>query len=228
MMLSRSESPGHIKTSEIELLNSIKNLTKRNFNNRLYSKKETFMQNPIKALVFFSILFLFYSGSICQAKQLETIDNLKKSYVVESNMYNKYSKFAVQAAKDGYPIVAKLFQSAAFSELMHARNHAAAIEGLGSKTAKLELKDVTVKSTIENLKSSSRDEQQDEIKMYVQFMEQADKDGLRDAHTSFKFASDSEVQHRQLFAKAEKNMGPKDVDYYVDVNARSHRLFNPR
>jgi hypothetical protein len=43
--------------------------------------------------------------------------------------------------------------------------------------------------------------------------------GLRDAKDSFKFASDSEIQHKKLFTKGLTLLGPKDVDYFVDVKS---------
>ncbi len=153
------------------------------------------------------------------AKPLETVENLAKAHLVESNAYNKYNKFSDQADQDGYPVVAKLFRSVAFSELMHSRNHAAAIEGLGGSTKAFTLNPVKVASTKENLESAAKDEKKDETAMYAAFMAQAEKDGLRGAKDSFKFASDSELQHKQLFEKSFSFLGPKNVDYYVDVKS---------
>jgi rubrerythrin len=166
-----------------------------------------------------SILIYFSLGIIVQAKTLETVGNLGKAHSSELNAYNKYNKFAEKAEKDGYPMVTKLFRSVAFSELMQSRNHAAAIEGLGGKTQKIILNPVRIGTTQENLESSAKDERQDEVSMYAGFMAQAEKDGLRDAKTSFKYASDSELQHKTLFAKGLNPLGPKDVDYYVDVKS---------
>ncbi len=165
------------------------------------------------------ILAAILIAPILHAKPLETIANLEKAHLVEANLYNKYNKFADQAEKEGYPIVAKLFRSVAFSELMHSRNHAAAIEGLGGKTKAFSLNPVKVASTKENLESAAKDEKKDETAMYAAFGVQAEKDGLREAKDSFKFASDSELQHKQLFEKSFSFLGPKDVDYYVDVKS---------
>jgi rubrerythrin len=163
------------------------------------------------------LLACVVSGSISQAKPLETVGNLQKAYIVEANAFNKYGKYADQAENEGYPVVAKLFRTVAFSEIIHSRNHSAAIEGLGGKPNKFELTNVKVASTEENLESAAKDEHKDELAMYANYIEQAAQDGLRDAKNSFKFASDSEIQHRQLFAKGLKVLGPKNVDYYVDV-----------
>lgn len=154
-----------------------------------------------------------------QAKTLEIVGNLAKAHLLEVNAYNKDSKFAEQADKDGYPLITKLFRSVAFSELMHSRNHAAAIEGLGGKSQPFTMKPVKVGSTLENLESAAKDERQDDIAMYTAFMIQAEKDGLQDAKTSFKFASDSELQHKQLLEKSLAFLGPKNVDYYIDVKS---------
>jgi rubrerythrin len=154
-----------------------------------------------------------------QAKTLVTVENLEKARLIEVNAYNKYTKFAEQADKEGYPLVTKLFRSVAFSELMHSRNHGAAIEGLGGRLEPFALKAVTLGSTKENLENAAKEEQKDDIAMYAAFMLQADKDGLRDAKTSFKFASDSEQQHKQLLEKSLTLLGPKNVDYYIDVKS---------
>lgn len=167
----------------------------------------------------FSTLVYFSLGLTAQAKTLETVGNLDTAHAAELNAYNKYNKFAEKAEKEGYPIVTKLFRSVAFSELMHSRNHAAAIEGLGGKTQKITLKPVNVGTTQENLENSAKDERQEVISMYATFMAQAEKDGLRDAKTSFKYASDSELQHKQLLSKGLNPLGPKNVDYYVDVKS---------
>lgn len=160
-----------------------------------------------------------FCAATVQAKQLETIENLSKAYVVEANAFNKYGMYADQADKDGYPMVTRLFRAAALSEIIHSRNHAAAIEGLGGKIQKFQLKAVKLASTHENLESAAKDERQDELAMYANFISQANKNGLRDAKDSFKFASESEVQHKQLFAKGLTILGPKNVDYFVDVKS---------
>ena len=165
------------------------------------------------------ILVGIFSAAPVQAKPLETLANLSKAYVVEADAFNKYGKFAEQADKDGYPMVASLFRAAAISEIIHSRNHAAAIEGLGGKIQKLQLKAVKLASTHENLESASKDERHDELALYANFISQAEKDGLRDAKDSFKFASDCEIQHKQLFTKGLTLLGPKNVDYFVDVKS---------
>lgn len=159
------------------------------------------------------------TGSMIQAKTIASVENLSTAHLVELNAYHKYIKYAEQAEKESYPIVGKLFRSAAFSELMHSRNHAAAVESLGGKTQRVLLKDVKVESTQKNLESSAKDERQDQLKMYAKFMLQAEKDGLTEAKDSFQFASDSELQHKKLFEKGFTLLGPKDVDYYVDVKS---------
>jgi rubrerythrin len=178
------------------------------------------MKNRWVYLFYVGILLLGVAlGSITWAKTFATIENLDKAHLVEADAYNKYSKFAEQADKEGYPMVAKLFRSVAFSELMHMRNHAVALESLGGKPQKFKLTPVKAGSTKENLEVSSKDERKDEVMMYEAFMVQAEKDGLRDAKTSFKYAVDSARQHKQLFEKALNPLGPKNVDYYVDVRS---------
>ncbi len=158
-------------------------------------------------------------ATVVEAKPFETLENLSKAYVVEADAFNKYGLYAAQADKDGYPMVARLFRAAALSEIIHSRNHSAEIDSLGGKLMKFELKQVKVGTTHENLESAAKDERLDELAMYGKFIDQAGRDGLRDAKASFQFASNSEIQHKQLFAKGLSVLGPKNADYYVDVRS---------
>ena len=177
------------------------------------------MKNCFSFYRFSLLLVGICSSPITQADILKTVDNLDKAHLVEANAYNKYIRFAEQADKEGYSLVAKLFRSVAFSELMHSRNHAAAIEGLGGNTHSFTMDSVKIGSTKDNLESAAKDERKNELAMYSAFMVQAEKDGLREAKNSFKYAADSELQHKQLLEKSFSFLGPKNMDYYVDVKS---------
>jgi rubrerythrin len=167
-----------------------------------------------------TVLTIFASVAT-QAKTYDTIENLNKSFEIESNASNMYTKYAEKAEQEGFPAVAKLFRAAAFSELLHARNHLAVIEGLGGKAKVRALKPVAIGSTSENLTNAASEERASELKVYSGFIDQAQKDGLKNAQDSFKFAWDSEVQHNKLFASGLKSYedGKKNADFYVDIKS---------
>lgn len=176
------------------------------------------MSQVYRIINIFTVAACFlYVGASCEAAQLQTLESLQTAVATESNAYNRYNKFADRADQQGYPSVAKLFRSVAFSELMHMKNHTTAIEELGGKLNPIDLKQVTLYSTLENLKTSARDELKDELKMYIVFANQAFKDGLLRAQDSFKFAYNAEIQHKKLFESGLTLLGPKNVDYYVDI-----------
>ncbi|MEQ1877563.1 MAG: rubrerythrin family protein [Bdellovibrionia bacterium] len=167
------------------------------------------------------VVFAILGGSISQAKTYDTIENLNKAFEIETNASNMYSKYAEKAELEGYPAIAKLFRAASFSEILHARNHLAVIEGLGGKAKIIELKPVKPGTTIANLAGASSVERESELKVYSHFIEQADKDGLKNARESFKFAWDSELQHAKLFITRLKNSKDiqKNTDFYVDIKS---------
>ncbi len=57
----------------------------------------------------------------------KSLENLMAAFAGESQAYQKYSAFAVQADKEGFKQVAKLFRAAA-AEKVHAGNHLRAAE----------------------------------------------------------------------------------------------------
>jgi rubrerythrin len=166
-------------------------------------------------------VFAIFGGATSQAKTYDTIANLNQAFELEANASNMYSKFADKAEQEGYPATARLFRAASFSEILHARNHMAVIEGLGGKAKTPNMKPIVLGSTQENLAAATSSEREDELKIYSRFIQQAEKDGLKNAHESFKYASDSERQHAKLFAHGLKNYktGKTNSDFYVDIKS---------
>ncbi len=131
-----------------------------------------------------------------------TTDNLKEAFAGESMANRKYLAFAKKADEEGLKQVAKLFRAAAAAETVHAHNH---LGVLGE-----------IKSTGENLKWAIEGETFEFNEMYPAYIEEAKKEGNKDAAWSFNLANQVEQIHAGLYKKALDNLGSnEDVDYYV-------------
>lgn len=131
-----------------------------------------------------------------------TIDNLKEAFAGESMANRKYLAFAKKAEEEGLKQAAKLFRAAAAAETVHAHNH---LRLMGE-----------IKSTGENLQSAIEGETFEFNEMYPAYIEEAKKEGNRDAAWSFNMANQVEKIHAGLYQKALENLGSnEEVDYYV-------------
>ena len=133
---------------------------------------------------------------------MSSMDNLKNAFAGESQANRKYLAFAKKAEEEGFKQIAKLFRAAAEAETVHAHNHLRAISG--------------VHNTKENIQDAIGGETYEFTKMYPQMIEEAKKEGNKQALQSFEFANKVEKIHADLYQKALKDLGKNEsVDYYV-------------
>ncbi len=117
-----------------------------------------------------------------------TADNLKAAFAGESQASTTYLAFARKADQEGNPQVARLFRAASAAEVIHARNHLEAMEG--------------VKSTGENLQTAIAGENMEHVSMYPEFIEQAKKEEQSKAERTFDLARKVEIMHESLYKSA--------------------------
>ena len=133
---------------------------------------------------------------------MSSMDNLKNAFAGESQANRKYLAFAKKAEDEGFKQVAKLFRAAAEAETVHAHAHLRVMGG--------------VKSTKENIQEAVGGETFEFTKMYPQMIEEARKEGNKQAQQSFEFANKVEKIHAELYQKALNSLGKNEtVDYYV-------------
>lgn len=133
---------------------------------------------------------------------MSTLDNLKDAFAGESQANRKYLAFAKKADEEGFKQVAKLFRAAAEAETVHAHNHLRVMGG--------------IKSTKENIQEAVGGETHEFTRMYPQMIDEAKKEGNKQALQSFEIASKVEKIHADLYQKALQNLGKNEtVDYYV-------------
>jgi len=116
-----------------------------------------------------------------------TPENLKEAFAGESQAAQKYTVFAKQAERDGFPNIAKLFRLTAEAERIHAEGHLKALDGVGS--------------TAENLQTAIDGETYEFTEMYPPMLEQAEADGHK-AKRMFKYAVEAEQVHAKLYKMA--------------------------
>jgi len=116
-----------------------------------------------------------------------TPENLAESFAGESQAFQKYTNFAAQAEKDGFPNVAKLFRTAAQAEAIHAGGHLKALDGIGA--------------TAENIQAAIDGETHEYTEMYPPMLEQAKADDHK-AKRMFAFAVKAEAVHAEVYKQA--------------------------
>ncbi len=134
-----------------------------------------------------------------------TEENLQSAFAGESQANRRYLFFADRADKEGYPQAARLFRAAAEAETIHARNHFAAMDGVGS--------------TRDNLTAGAMGEHYEFTRMYPPFIEQAESENNKRARVSFGYANEVEQIHHKHFEEALKAFAAgqqlKDEPYFV-------------
>ena len=134
-----------------------------------------------------------------------TEENLQSAFAGESQANRRYLFFADKAEKEGYPQAARLFRAAAEAETVHARNHLAAMDGVGS--------------TRDNLMAGAIGEHYEFTRMYPPFIEQAETENNKRAQRTFEYANEVEQIHHKYFEEAikafETGQKLKDEPYFV-------------
>jgi rubrerythrin len=127
-----------------------------------------------------------------------TKENLGIAFAGESQANQKYRAFAKKALKDGFPNIAKLFETTAEAERIHAEGHLQALYKVGS--------------TLDNLKEAIGGETYEYEEMYPPMHEQAEAEGHK-AKRMFKWAVEAEEVHAKLYSAALKAVSEgKDLE----------------
>jgi rubrerythrin len=134
-----------------------------------------------------------------------TQGNLQSALAGESQAHVRYANFAERARKDGLANVARLFEAASASELVHASKHFKTLDG--------------VKDTAANLEAAAGGEQFEIDEMYPAYIAVAELQAEAPAGNSFHRALEAEKIHAALYRKALEGVrGGKDIPeaaYYV-------------
>lgn len=143
----------------------------------------------------------------------DTIKNLAKAFIGESQARNRYTFYAKIAQKEGFEQIAEIFRITADNEKEHAKKLFEHIQELKKNAEENfdEIKVETVASTIygntaENLKAAIAGENYENTIMYPEFAEVAEKEGLSKIAKRLRMIAIAEQHHEERFKKLLKEV----------------------
>ncbi|MBR2526689.1 rubrerythrin family protein [bacterium] len=119
----------------------------------------------------------------------KTEKNLMEAFIGESKARNKYTYYASKAKKDGYEIIAKIFEDTANNEKEHAKIWFKLLNG------------GEIADTITNLKDASEGEHYEWTTMYKNFAKTAKEEGFDDIARLFEIIITVEKFHNERYDK---------------------------
>jgi rubrerythrin len=138
----------------------------------------------------------------------ETLKNLHKAFIGESQARNRYTMYAKQAKKDGYEQIAGIFEETAEHEREHAKQLSKMINQLlGEKGMDLGPIEVEAEGaamfadTIKNLEWAIAGETHETESMYPEFAEKAMEEGLPRIANRLRAIGLAENHHKERYAK---------------------------
>jgi rubrerythrin len=141
---------------------------------------------------------------------METIKNLAKAFIGESQARNRYDFYAKIAKKEGYEQIAAIFQETALQEHEHAKwllrmiNDIKKDEGT---TIDVDSGISTVLATTkENLKEAIAGENYEHTSMYPGFADKAEEEGFKDVAIRIRSISKAEEHHEERYKNLLENL----------------------
>ena len=145
----------------------------------------------------------------------ETIQNLTKAFIGESQARNRYTFYAKVAKKEGFEQIAEIFLLTAENEKEHAKRLFEHIQELKKKSGnEKELEEIRVEAaaptilgnTAENLKAAIAGENYEHTQMYPGFADIAEKEGLSDIAVRLRAIAVAEKHHEERYKKLLKEV----------------------
>ena len=142
-----------------------------------------------------------------------TIRNLIKAFIGESQARNRYSFYAKIAKKEGFEQIAEIFLITAENEKVHAKRLFEHINELKDKSNE-NLDEIIVEATspttfsntIDNLKSAIAGENHEHTQMYPEFADMAEEEGLPKIAKRLRSIAIAEQHHEERFKKLLKEV----------------------
>ncbi len=131
----------------------------------------------------------------------------------ESMANMRYRHFAIQAEKEQYPNVARLFNAVAHAEFIHAGDHYRELKHLEAGRLANSMGAFGPGDTLKNLQLAIDGEHFEVTEMYPTYMEVAKFQEEKSAYRSFDWSYQTEKQHLALYEKARDAVSNgKDVE----------------
>lgn len=147
-----------------------------------------------------------------------TIQNLTKAFIGESQARNRYTFYSKIAQEEGFEQIAEIFLTTADNEREHAKWLFRLINELKQKSSE-NLDEINVEAaaptvlgnTVENLKAAIAGEHYENSQMYPEFADAAEKEGFPEITKRLKAIAKAEVHHEQRYRKLLKEVENKTV-----------------
>lgn len=146
---------------------------------------------------------------------MQTLENLVKAFIGESQARNRYTMYAEVAAREGYEQISEVFLMTADNEREHAKWNFKMAQMIMAKSG--EKKDaikveaeapLVIGDTVANLKAAISGEDYEFTSMYPEFAETAEKEGFKDVAARLRAIGAAEKHHaeryKQILAAVEK------------------------
>ncbi len=133
----------------------------------------------------------------------ETMKNLAKAFVGESQARNKYTMYAKIAKKEGYEQLAAIFFETAEQEAEHAKWLYRLMNNLNEEQP-VDIDTgvgVVLGTTIENLKEAIAGEHFENTSMYPEYADVAEKEGHADIAKRLRSIATAEKHHEERYGK---------------------------
>jgi rubrerythrin len=137
---------------------------------------------------------------------LMTEQHLINAFGGESMAHMRYLHFGIQAAKEGYGNVARLFRAIAHAEFIHAGDHYREVRHLKGGYVANSMGAFGPGDTEKNLQLAIDGETYEIEEMYPSYIEIAKMQGEKEAQRSFEWSYATEKKHRKLFKDALKQV----------------------
>jgi rubrerythrin len=139
----------------------------------------------------------------------ETLKNLVKAFIGESQARNRYTYYAKIAKKEGYEVIAEIFSVTADQEKVHAKRLFEHIQTLKKELPEEEQKEINVEAiapvvygnTLENLQAAIDGEHYEYSEMYPSFADTADKEGYPVIAARLRSIAKAEEHHEERYKK---------------------------
>jgi len=160
------------------------------------------MINPIRYNNIF--VYVYYNAIFVTQGDImsETIKNLTKAFIGESQARNRYTMYAKQAKKDGYEQISEIFLQTADNEREHAKWLFRLINEIKEDDEAIVVEadaPTILGDTVANLKAAIAGENFEHSEMYPEFAKVAKEEGYPEIARRLKAIGDAEIHHETRY-----------------------------
>jgi rubrerythrin len=137
----------------------------------------------------------------------QTLKNLTKAFIGESQARNRYTYYSKIAKKEGYEQIAGVFLETAEQEKIHAKRLFEHIQELKKEAGNNEeiiveaIAPIVYGTTEENLQAAIDGENYEHTKMYPEFAEIAEQENLPKIAARLRSIAKAEIHHEERYKK---------------------------